>query len=138
MVQTCRKLAQAGMLVLGTALILTGNAGCGSGIPQTYSVKGKVLWKGGKPVEDGRIEFQSMSDPSLRATGEIDSDGSFTLTTHKDGKTRQGAIEGQHKVIVEPDVGDDEPAIVIVLPKPYTVEVRENDFKIEIEKPRRK
>lgn len=121
----------------GTALVLTLCGGCGSGIPTTYGVKGKVVWKGGKPVEDGRIEFQSLSHPNLKAVGEIERDGSFTLTTHKDGRTRQGAVEGEHRVLVEPDV-DDEPALLIVLPKPYAVEPRENDFQIVIEKPRRK
>jgi hypothetical protein len=124
--------------ILGTALIGVWVSGCGSGIPTTYAVKGKVVWKGGKPVEDGRIEFQSLSNANLKAVGEIESDGSFTLTTHKDGRTRQGAVEGEHRVLVEPDVGDGEPALLIVLPKPYTVEPRENNFHIEIEKARRK
>jgi hypothetical protein len=121
---------------LATGLLVT--VGCGSGLPATFAVKGKVVWKGGKPVEDGRIEFQSLSHADLKAVGEIEQDGSFTLTTHKDGRTRQGAVAGEHRVLVEPDVGDDERPLLIVLPKPHVVEPRANDIQIVIEKPRRK
>jgi hypothetical protein len=120
---------------LGTALLVV--VGCGSGIPTTYAVKGKVVWKGGKPVDDGRIEFQSLSHDNLRAVGEIEKDGSFTLTTHRDGRTRPGAVAGEHRVLIEPDM-DDEPALVVILPTPYSVEPRENEFEIVIDRPRRR
>ncbi|HJZ55599.1 MAG TPA: hypothetical protein VKE74_11595 [Gemmataceae bacterium] len=108
--------------------------GCGSKIPKTYPVTGKVIWTGGKPVTDGRIEFRSLSDESLKAVGEIESDGSFSLTTHRDGEKQVGAVEGQHKVIVEPEWGDDK--LIFVLPSPYTVETRDNSFIIELRPPR--
>jgi len=128
-----RKPISAVALALGVALLFAGLPGCGSGIPKTYPVKGRVVWKGGKPVTYGRIEFQSVSQPTLTAVGRIESDGAFSLTTHKDGKTRPGAVAGQHRVLVEPAVGDS----VGFLPDPYTVEPRENDLTIEIT-PRRR
>src|SRR5262245_34303698 len=122
MFETGRTAVRATALALGAALLLAGVPGCGSGIPKTFPVKGRVVWKGGKPVDDGRIEFRSLSEPDLTAVGEIGSDGTFTLTTFKEGKTREGAVAGQHKVIVEPDVPDGQRALVVVLPDPYTVE----------------
>jgi hypothetical protein len=137
MFESCRTPVRATVLTLGTVLLLAGGPGCGSGIPKTYPVKGKVVWKGGKPVDDGRIEFQSLSEPDLKAVGEIESDGTFSLTTFKEGKTREGAVAGQHKVVVEPDMGDGKPALVVTLPNPYTVEPKRNDFTIEIAPSRR-
>jgi hypothetical protein len=51
-----------GTLLVGAALALGGVGGCGAGMPRTYPAKGKVVFKGGKPVTDGRIQFQSVSD----------------------------------------------------------------------------
>jgi hypothetical protein len=123
--------------VRAAALLLLAIIGCGPTIPRTYPVKGKVVWKGGKPVNDGRIEFRSLADEELKAIGEIERDGTFTLVTHKGGRTRAGAVAGQHRVVVEPDLGPRAPPQVVTLPKPYTVEPRENDFTIEIT-PRRR
>jgi hypothetical protein len=121
--------------ILGTLCCLAVIAGCGSGIPRTYPVKGKVVFKGGKPVQYGRIEFQSEADATLRATGEIGKDGTFVLKTHKEGKSALGAVAGKHKVVVEQE-GWDKPLIVTVLPGAQVVEPRENDLTIEIPKSR--
>jgi hypothetical protein len=119
-------------LITLVALALAGSAGCGSG-SKTYPVNGRVVFKGGKAVTDGRIQFQSTSNPEVRAVGEIQPDGTFSLATHKDGKSIRGAVEGQHKVVVELE----RPAAVVVLATPYTVEPRENNFTIEVQRPRR-
>jgi hypothetical protein len=96
-----------------------------------------VVWKGGEPVTYGRIEFRSLADPTIQATGELESNGSFTMTTFSEGNSRPGAVAGQYKVIVEPDVDDDQPKALVVISEPYTVEPRENTFKIEIPRSRR-
>jgi hypothetical protein len=136
MTKTCRMSVRAAALALPAALLLVALPGCGPSIPTTYPVKGKVIWKGGKPVDDGRIEFQSLSEPSLKAVGEIERDGTFFLTTHLAGRKRVGAVAGEHRVLVEPDMGD-EPALVVLLPNTYTVEPKENDFTIVISARRR-
>jgi hypothetical protein len=123
-------------LMLAAVLALPGLAGCGTGMPATYPVKGKVVFKGGKPASYGRIEFQSLSDSTVKAIGQVGKDGSFTLTTHKEGRNTPGAVAGQHKVIVEQE-GWDKPLVVIVVPTPLTVEERDNDLTIVVEKPRR-
>jgi hypothetical protein len=115
------------------AIVLIAIAGCGPGLPKTYPVKGKVVFKGGKPVRDGRIQFQSSADPQNRALGDLDRDGSFSLTTYVGAKKVSGAPAGTYNVVVELE----RPAALVALPTPYTVESRENDFTIVIEKRRR-
>jgi hypothetical protein len=115
------------------ALTLASLAGCGWGMPRTYPVKGKVVFKGGKPVTDGRIQFQSATDPQLKALGDIDQDGGFSLKTYIDANNAHGAPAGTYKVVVELE----RPARVVALPVAHTVEPRDNDFTIAIEKPRR-
>jgi hypothetical protein len=62
---------------------------------KTAVVRGKVTYKG-KPVPHGSVTFMPTgSGPS--ATGEIQSDGTYTLTTYSSG---DGAILGSHKVMV--------------------------------------
>lgn len=70
-------------------------AGCGGGRLKTAVVHGKVTYKG-KPIPQGTVTFiPTVNGPS--ATGEIQSDGSYTLTTYSKG---DGAIIGSHKVMV--------------------------------------
>jgi hypothetical protein len=119
---------------LAAALLLAAAVpGCGNGIPKTYPVKGKVVHKGGKPVTYGRVEFQSKSHPELRAIGNIQTDGTFSLTTHLEGKNRAGAVEGDHTVLIELE-GRSE---LVTLPAPYTVKPGDNDFTFEVRPPRR-
>jgi hypothetical protein len=115
------------------AIGLVGIVGCGSGMPKTYPVKGKVIFKENRPVTDGRIQFQSASDPQLKALAEIGEDGSFALTTYVGEKNVQGAPAGPYNVVVELE----RPAKVVALPNVFTVEPHENDFTIAIERPRR-
>src|SRR5438067_1061279 len=64
-------------------LCLLGAAGCGSGL---YPVRGKVTYPDGKPVTEGMVVFESKSEEArVTARGEIQSDGSFALSTHKPG-----------------------------------------------------
>jgi len=129
----CRAPYPTWILSMVAAFAAVGFTGC-AGL-KTYPVKGKVVFKGGRPVTSGgRIEFQSTSDPQVKATGWIElKDGSFSLTTYKQGKKIEGALEGPHSVVVELR----NPVAVVNLPNVYTVEPRENDFTIEVPKPRR-
>jgi hypothetical protein len=120
-------------LMSAAAIVLVGIVGCGSGMPKTYPVKGKVVFKGGKPVTDGRIQFQRPADAQIKALGDIDQDGSFSLTTYVGAKKVPGAPVGPYSVVVELE----RPTKVVALPSTFTVEPRENDFTIAIERPRR-
>ena len=115
------------------AVALVAIVGCGWGMPRTYPVKGKVVFKGGTPVPDGRIQFQSTTDPPVKALSDIDKDGSFSLTTYIEAKNTGGAPAGSYRVVIELE----RPVEVVALPSAYTVEPRENDFTIVIPKQRR-
>jgi hypothetical protein len=117
---------------LFAAILLGPLVGCGSDLPPTYPVTGKVVFKNGKAVNDGRIQFQATFDPELVATGDIAPDGSFSLTTFKRGKQRPGAAEGQHKVTVELE----RPSRIEPLAETYTVKAQDNAFTIVV--PQRK
>jgi hypothetical protein len=87
------KMVRAAALVLLPSALLFG-AGCGAAGPKTAPVTGKVIYKG-QPVPSGTVSFIPASGTA--ATGEIDADGSFRLTTFRDG---DGAILGLHKVVI--------------------------------------
>jgi hypothetical protein len=76
---------------------LTFLSGCGGGpvaTPTTLPVKGVVTYKG-VPVKTGRVQFEP--DGGRDAYGDIQPDGTYTLTTYtKD----DGAIPGTHRVAV--------------------------------------
>jgi hypothetical protein len=117
------------MLAALALIVITGCAG----MPRTYPVKGKVVFKGGKAVTDGKIQFQSATDPPFKALGDIEQDGSFALTTYVGAKKVLGAPQGPYIVVVELE----RPAEVVALPNTYTVEPRDNEFTIVIERRRR-
>jgi hypothetical protein len=66
-------------------------AGCGRGIA-TAPVEGKVLFQG-RPLKFGSVIFQPEAGPP--ATGNIQPDGTFRLSTFRDG---DGAVLGKHQV----------------------------------------
>jgi hypothetical protein len=73
--------------------------GCSSG-PKTYSVKGKVDHSAGEvsALTDVIVEASLESDPTVRASGSVQSDGSFTLETLHAGVIYKGALEGKYQV----------------------------------------
>ena len=76
--------------------------GCSSdpNMPKLGKVSGKVTYKG-KPLDAGRVVFTPATgkggETGQDATGEIDSDGTYEMTTFNTG---DGAILGQHIVTV--------------------------------------
>lgn len=85
----------AGLVAL-TALPCLLLVGCGKGQLKTYPAKGKVVFADGSPVKVGTIECKSF-EHGVQATGTIDTDGSFVLTTYRDG---DGAVAGNHKCVI--------------------------------------
>jgi hypothetical protein len=81
------------LLALSLALAIL--AGCSkSGGLKTAPVAGKVTFKG-KPVPNGTVMFVPGEGPA--ATGEIDKDGNYRLSTYGNG---DGAVLGNHKVSI--------------------------------------
>ena len=86
---------------------MAGSLGCclgctGDVSPRTYPVSGKVLYKGTQqPVNQGMVLFESLSEPKVQASGDIQSDGSFELASDL-GKP--GTVAGEHRVLIQPPV----------------------------------
>lgn len=78
--------------------VLLAFSGCGAKNDQkpTAEVKGAITYKG-KPLERGEIIFFPNSGAKI-ATGIIQSDGTFQLTTYAEG---DGALLGSHQVAIK-------------------------------------
>ena len=79
-------------------------AGCGSDGLETAEVTGTVSLDG-EPLSHGTVTF--TPEKGRAATGAIQSDGTFTLSTYKNG---DGAVVGEHKIAVTcaEKIGDDQ------------------------------
>lgn len=87
------RLATQGLAVI---CLLASLVGCDSGRLKTYPIRGKVVFADGSPVKVGTVETKSV-EHGVQATGNIDLDGSFTLTTYK---ANDGAVAGQHRCVI--------------------------------------
>ena len=123
--------------VLAVSLALSGCSG--SNLPKTYSAKGKALEKESRqPIKRGSIDFVSKADHTLRAIGEIQPDGSFELIAFKDGEEQPGAAEGEYDVFVELPGGEGGgQGGQIQIPGTFVIKPGENEFTIEVPKPKR-
>src|SRR5262249_33291218 len=88
-------------LVAGVSLLFSfGGCSGDPNMPKLGKVHGKVTYKG-KPVDSGTVTFNPIlgkgGETGQNATGEIESDGSYEMTTFSTG---DGAILGQHIVAV--------------------------------------
>jgi hypothetical protein len=92
---------------LSAVVFVLGVMGCGEGstpVPNmtTYKVEGQVLLPGGQPLTNARVTFvpKAYNGTSLPASGELDGNGRFVLTT-KDPD--DGAAAGEYVVRVAPN-----------------------------------
>ncbi len=123
---------------------LLGVFGCG-GI-KTYPVQGVIRYKDGKSVEPlarGAVEFEALEGEAKgrNARGDIQPDGSFSLTTFALGT---GAVEGKHRVLIVPPAPKEEgPAPKVLAPRfrryetsnlvfTVTPDAEKNQFVIEV------
>jgi hypothetical protein len=83
----CRLLASISLLALCFL------AGCSE--PKFYPVRGKIVIFAVGPLTQGEIHFRPLSRPSLVASGQIQKDGSFSLSTPGHG---EGVLEGDCQV----------------------------------------
>lgn len=85
-------------------------SGCGKGNgPPTFPVSGRVILERIEPdvLSGHTIEFSLDSNPAVRSFAEIQSDGSFDLSTLHKGFVYPGAREGVYKVRLV--LSDDDP-----------------------------
>jgi len=95
-----------------------GLGGCGSGHElETAEVQGVVTFDG-KPVQQGSVTF--VPERGRGATGSINADGSYTVTTYHPG---DGALIGPHTVTVFPKYAqhelDEVRSDAQMVPRPY-------------------
>jgi hypothetical protein len=133
------------LLVLGLALLLGPGAGCHPPAthPKTYAAKGKVVYKDGRPMDGGFIEFRGISDAMLRANGDIQPDGSFTLLTPTERERLPGAQPGEYAVMIIPKQEGDQTQQTMLppinVPGTYKIKPEENnDFTITVERPKQR
>lgn len=82
------------------AALLLGIFGCGSGGPKTYPIQGNVTLEGNDValLAGSHVEAALLNDPTLRASGIIEPDGTFRLETRHEGAIVRGAREGKYSV----------------------------------------
>lgn len=139
-------LAAAGLSLLSLA-------GCGPGGGPIGKVNGKIV-AGGQPVTGGSLTFapieSSKENPASPASGQVKPDGTFVLSTNKEG---DGAAVGKHRVNyswparkgreswdeTDPNAGPPPPETIspfegMVVKQPAEVEVKAgtNDITIEL------
>ncbi len=125
-------LAWGGLACLLLAVLV---AGCSDGSPATIPVRGRVLYQG-KPVDRGLVTLQptqlAEGVPMRPAMGEIQTDGTFQLSTFAAG---DGVQPGEYEVSIraverEPEPEDDfEP--VWLIPQKYGVP-KMNELSVSI------
>jgi hypothetical protein len=74
-------------------------AGCGSDGPTTIPIRGKVLFKGAplRDVPRGLVHYLPKTAEGRQASGRIQPDGTFVLTTFKGG---DGVVPGEYDIVV--------------------------------------
>lgn len=74
--------------------------GCGQSGPRTYPIQGKIqlINADAKILAGSHIEAALETDTLVRASGEIQEDGSFSLQTNHQGDVLHGAVEGKYQV----------------------------------------
>lgn len=117
-------------ILAGAAVGLTLLAGCGKKptLPTLHPVHGKVVTKDGKPANGGVVQFQSLTDSTVSASGVIGPDGTFSIASFKGGIRSQGAVEGDCRVMII--LADQS---FCTLKKPCTVKPGDNEVKLVVE-----
>jgi hypothetical protein len=127
--------------LLGLAVVLL--TGCQSDRTKAYPVRGTVVLENGQLAADlvgGMVTFSS-AELKASASGDIRKDGTFTLSTLKEG---DGAVPGTYEVLLSPpDVEDRNehrrakepagPSYVCAQPR-VTVEAKTNEVKLTVRK----
>jgi hypothetical protein len=85
-------------------LLVAALATLGCSKPKFYPARGKVIVFAVGPLTEGEIRFRPVSRPNLVATGQVQKDGTFSLSTPGQG---EGVLEGdcQVSIVVNPASG---------------------------------
>jgi hypothetical protein len=86
-------------LLLFPLTLLAGCASRGPTLPTAVEARGKVLLPDGRPLPGGRVTLNPQAATEVEAFGDVNPDGTFTLTTYRPG---DGAVPGTYVVTVSP------------------------------------
>ena len=85
------------------AVMVFASLGCsgsqGPPLPATVPAKGSVALPGGQPLKAGRVVLNPQDSGGVEAFGDLKPDGTFTLTTYKQG---DGAVPGHYIATISP------------------------------------
>jgi hypothetical protein len=81
--------------VLAAGVLFVAGCGSKSGLDMV-PIRGEVTYKG-KPLTDGSVVYMPVEATGRQATGKIQPDGTFQLTTRQ---ANDGAVKGQYKIVV--------------------------------------
>ena len=82
--------------------VLAALAGCGRtgpALPAAVPAKGMIQLADGTPLREGRLELIPRDGNGVEAFGDVQPDGSFTLTSYK---VNDGAVPGRYVVAISP------------------------------------
>jgi len=118
------------LAVIALSLALSLTLGCGAS--DIAPARG-IVQRDGQPLDGGKVILTPLGEgqPSV---GQIESDGTFDLTTNKPG---DGATIGQYRVTVvgNRETEGDEPRRTYVAPRDFQLEVKageQNEFVIDV------
>jgi len=103
------RLGDAIVVVLSLSTVLLGCSKTEQATgPKTVPLRGKLIFtKGGDAKSiynrQGRIELESVEQPTIHAMGSIEEDGSFTVATVTSDGSSPGAVPGNHRVRLDLD-----------------------------------
>jgi hypothetical protein len=85
--------------IAGILLTTVLTTGCGSSGPTTIPIRGEVIYKGAqlKDVPQGLVHYIPNSSDGRQASGRLQADGSFVLTTFQNG---DGVVPGEYDIVV--------------------------------------
>lgn len=113
-------------------------AGCGKRVtplPTTYPVHGKVTHKDGTIVDAGTVQFQPEGERSVTTCGAIGKDGTYSLTTMRDGLQSPGAVAGSNRVLITTICRRQGKALPFsaLYRSPYIVKPQDNEFNVVVD-----
>src|SRR5262249_40911904 len=117
-------------------VLLAGLSLVGCGGSNLYPAQGKVTFKDGTPLTAGGVVFESGT-PGAKAgaRGDIQPDGTFQLSTFKEG---DGALEGTYRVAVmapqPPGAKEGTPVRPLIHPRFQRPETSQLEFTVTPEK----
>jgi hypothetical protein len=102
------------VLAAGCCFAISCLLGCSTSELPVYAARGRVTFRDGTAVGAGLVEARPVEAPRpVMARGDIQADGTFTLSTFKLG---DGAIKGRHRAIVRPKISGHEGSEVTAVP----------------------